>query len=107
MKSNSQLAGARRILQFDKHAAHLLNLFVIPENVLVAQQVSKPKLARLDLGFLAGMEWPILGAKLLRRKPSRKRPCCPCSTLNPTLVKSDHRACASPAVTRPPRHWRL
>src|SRR5579864_3849450 len=51
--------------QFDEDAADLLDFFVDPEKMLVAQQVSEAELAGLNLGFSAGMEWAILSPELL------------------------------------------
>src|ERR1700722_13732760 len=75
MKSDSRLPGPRYLLKLYKHAAHLLNLFLVVENVFVAQQVSKTKLARLRLGFFAGMERAVLSPKyrgIRRRCQSRE-----------------------------------
>src|ERR1700688_604037 len=59
--------GRLRFLQFDKDAAHLFDLFFRAQDVLVAQQESETQFARLDLGFLAGVERPIFGPQLLGR----------------------------------------
>src|SRR5580700_7355482 len=67
MKSDARLPASPKILQLHKHAAHFLNLVVLAHNMLVAQQVSKPQLPRLGLGFRPRMERSVLSPKLLCR----------------------------------------
>jgi hypothetical protein len=55
------------VLEFEKDAAHFLDLFVGAENVLVAQQVSKAEFAGFDFRFLAGVERAVFGSQLLGR----------------------------------------
>jgi hypothetical protein len=55
------------IVQLDEDAAHLFDLVITAENVLVTQQVSKGEFARFRFRFLPGMKWPIFGPQLLRR----------------------------------------
>src|SRR5437660_439270 len=52
-----QRDGARK---FDEDAAYFLNLFVLAEEVLVAQQVSKAEFPGLSLGLGAGVKWSAL-----------------------------------------------
>src|SRR5437660_11821150 len=62
-----QRDGARK---FDEDAAYFLTLFVLPEEVLVAQQVSKPEFLSLSLGLVAAVKWSILGPQLPGRAAS-------------------------------------
>jgi hypothetical protein len=54
---DSNGSGAR---EFNEDAADVLNLFVLAENVLVAQQVSETELLGLRLGLHAGVKRAVL-----------------------------------------------
>ncbi len=49
-------------VEFDKNAAHLFDVVVFADYVLVPQEVTKAKLAGFALGLSAGVKWPIFGA---------------------------------------------
>ena len=53
--------------ELDKDAAHLLDVFVVADNMLVAQQVTEGQLSGFLLGLGAGVN----------RKPSKTFPCTP------------------------------
>src|ERR1700690_2457097 len=67
VKGNAWLGRGRRILQFDKHAAHFFDLFLGGQNVLVAQQVLKPEFEGFCLRFLARVKRPVFGPQILSR----------------------------------------
>jgi hypothetical protein len=51
--------------QFYKDATYFLNVIIFPDNVLIAQQISKSKPRRLLLRLGAGVKGTILRAQLL------------------------------------------
>ncbi len=55
------------LLEFNEDAAHLFDVFVFPDHVLVAQDVPKAKFVGLTLGFGSSVEWAVLGTQLLGR----------------------------------------
>ncbi len=54
-------AGGRHAGQLDKDAAHLFDFLFGPKKVFVTEKVAESKFLSLDLGFAAGMEWPVFG----------------------------------------------
>jgi len=53
--------------QFDKDAAHVFDIIVGINDVLVTQKVTEAEFLGFSLGFLTGVEGAILGPKLLGR----------------------------------------
>ncbi len=57
--------GGRLGLEFDEDAADFLDVFILSDHVLVAQDVAKAELAGFVLGLGAGVKRTVLGAQLL------------------------------------------
>ena len=60
----SDRRGAR---EFDEDTADFFDLLAGPEKVFIAQEVTESEFLRLEFGLGAGVEWPVLGSKLLGR----------------------------------------
>src|SRR5947208_14209882 len=55
------------VLQFDENRAHFLYIFVFPDDVLVAQEISEAKFTGFQFSFYTGMKWSVFCPHLLRR----------------------------------------
>src|SRR4029077_17192976 len=54
-----------RVRQFDKDAAHFLNFFILAENMLVTQKVTKTQLSSLGFGFAPSKKRAVFRPQLL------------------------------------------
>lgn len=61
----SEIPQSRFGFEFDENAAHFLDVIVLADQVLIAEQVAETQFAGFALGFAASVKWSIFGPQLL------------------------------------------